>query len=111
MKTRLKAVLIIISICFGTIVMAQEKKVIYTCPMHPEVQMDKPGTCPKCGMILEKKTVTVKKAKSQPPKQQSQPSSQPGKKTPMDMPVKDTSEPMHHDPMQMKMGTDTIKPK
>lgn len=25
---------------------------IYTCPMHPEVQMDKPGTCPKCGMKL-----------------------------------------------------------
>ncbi|HTF71898.1 MAG TPA: heavy metal-binding domain-containing protein, partial [Edaphobacter sp.] len=25
----------------------------YTCPMHPEVQADKPGTCPKCGMALE----------------------------------------------------------
>lgn len=25
---------------------------IYTCPMHPEVQQDKPGTCPKCGMRL-----------------------------------------------------------
>lgn len=25
---------------------------IYTCPMHPEVQQDKPGTCPKCGMKL-----------------------------------------------------------
>ena len=24
----------------------------YTCPMHPEVQMDKPGKCPKCGMQL-----------------------------------------------------------
>ncbi len=24
----------------------------YTCPMHPEVQMDKPGQCPKCGMTL-----------------------------------------------------------
>jgi hypothetical protein len=22
---------------------------IYTCPMHPEVQQDHPGTCPKCG--------------------------------------------------------------
>ncbi len=25
---------------------------IYTCPMHPEIQSDKPGTCPKCGMDL-----------------------------------------------------------
>ncbi len=31
-------------------------KVIYTCRMHPEVQQDHPGKCPKCGMtlILEK---------------------------------------------------------
>ncbi len=26
---------------------------IYTCPMHPDVQQDKPGTCPICGMALE----------------------------------------------------------
>jgi len=25
----------------------------YTCPMHPEVIRDGPGTCPKCGMALE----------------------------------------------------------
>jgi Cu+-exporting ATPase len=25
----------------------------YTCPMHPEVVSDRPGTCPKCGMALE----------------------------------------------------------
>lgn len=25
---------------------------VYTCPMHPEVTSDKPGTCPKCGMTL-----------------------------------------------------------
>ena len=25
----------------------------YTCPMHPEVVQDGPGTCPKCGMALE----------------------------------------------------------
>jgi hypothetical protein len=29
--------------------------VIYTCPMHPEVQQPRPGKCPKCGMNLEKK--------------------------------------------------------
>jgi len=26
----------------------------YTCPMHPEVQSDAPGDCPKCGMALER---------------------------------------------------------
>lgn len=25
---------------------------IYTCPMHPEVQQEKPGMCPQCGMNL-----------------------------------------------------------
>jgi hypothetical protein len=27
----------------------------YTCPMHPEITSDKPGTCPKCGMDLVQK--------------------------------------------------------
>ncbi|MCE5201440.1 MAG: hypothetical protein LLF78_02855 [Synergistaceae bacterium] len=31
------------------------KEVIYTCPMHPEVQQDHPGNCPKCHMTLEPK--------------------------------------------------------
>jgi len=31
-------------------------KTIYTCPMHPEVQQEQPGNCPKCGMTLEPKT-------------------------------------------------------
>lgn len=26
---------------------------IYTCPMHPEIRQEHPGTCPKCGMTLE----------------------------------------------------------
>lgn len=29
-----------------------DAKVVYTCPMHPEVQGDKPDQCPKCGMDL-----------------------------------------------------------
>lgn len=27
----------------------------YTCPMHPEVEQQGPGSCPKCGMALEPK--------------------------------------------------------
>ncbi len=27
---------------------------IYSCPMHPEVRQEQPGSCPKCGMALEK---------------------------------------------------------
>ena len=38
--------------------------VYYTCSMHPEVKMDKPGKCPKCGMTLEKKTVKMTQTKS-----------------------------------------------
>jgi P-type Cu+ transporter len=30
---------------------------IYTCPMHPEIEQDHPGACPKCGMTLESKTI------------------------------------------------------
>ncbi len=30
----------------------QGEATVYTCPMHPEVQSDKPGSCPKCGMNL-----------------------------------------------------------
>ncbi len=32
-------------------------RTFYTCPMHPEVQQEYPGNCPKCGMTLEPKTV------------------------------------------------------
>jgi len=32
---------------------------IYTCPMHPEVQQDNPGECPKCGMTLEPKAAVA----------------------------------------------------
>jgi membrane fusion protein, copper/silver efflux system len=33
----------------------QQQAVVYTCPMHPQVQQDKPGKCPICGMDLVKK--------------------------------------------------------
>ena len=42
-----------------TTVVPASGKTIYTCPMHPEVQQDHPGDCPKCGMALEPMTVTA----------------------------------------------------
>ncbi len=35
----------------------------YTCPMHPEVQSEKPGSCPKCGMALELSRPAAQKKK------------------------------------------------
>jgi len=31
----------------------------YVCPMHPEIVQDHPGNCPKCGMALEPRIVTM----------------------------------------------------
>jgi len=33
--------------------MSDAAKVEFTCPMHPEVVQDAPGSCPRCGMNLE----------------------------------------------------------
>ena len=32
---------------------AAGSRTMYTCPMHPEIRQDHPGSCPKCGMSLE----------------------------------------------------------
>ncbi|THU05064.1 heavy metal translocating P-type ATPase [Lampropedia puyangensis] len=32
---------------------------IWTCPMHPQIRQDKPGSCPICGMALEPLVATV----------------------------------------------------
>ena len=34
-------------------------KAEYSCPMHPEVVSDRPGSCPICGMALEPRTITA----------------------------------------------------
>jgi hypothetical protein len=31
------------------------EQVVYTCPMHPQVRSDEPGSCPICGMELERR--------------------------------------------------------
>jgi P-type Cu+ transporter len=34
-------------------------KTIYTCPMHPEIEQDHPGDCPKCGMALNRRPLAA----------------------------------------------------
>ena len=37
----------------------------YTCPMHPEVVSDRPGSCPKCGMALEPRDASAQEDDSE----------------------------------------------
>ena len=37
----------------------------YTCPMHPEIIRDAPGSCPICGMALEPMTVTAEEPENE----------------------------------------------
>ncbi len=41
----------------------KEFKIIYTCPMHPEVKEDAPGNCPACGMELIPKKIEIEHPK------------------------------------------------
>ena len=45
---------------------------LYTCPMHPFIIKDKPGTCPICGMELIKKLNEAQSATTQTPEQKQQ---------------------------------------
>lgn len=60
MKIILIAVLAVIfgggTLCLSaqTSAPSTDRKILYyTCPMHPSVKSDKPGSCPECGMALE----------------------------------------------------------
>ena len=37
----------------------------WTCPMHPEIVRDAPGSCPICGMALEPRVVTIEDANAE----------------------------------------------
>ncbi|MGB3225666.1 MAG: heavy metal translocating P-type ATPase [Desulforhopalus sp.] len=39
---------------------------IYTCPMHPEVEQEGPGICPKCGMALEPRAISLETGEEDP---------------------------------------------
>ena len=41
-------------------------RVEYTCPMHPEVVQDEPGSCPKCGMTLEPREASANDVDTHP---------------------------------------------
>jgi P-type Cu+ transporter len=41
------------------------KSAAYTCPMHPEVVRQGPGSCPICGMALEPRTAVAEDAPSE----------------------------------------------
>jgi Cu+-exporting ATPase len=38
---------------------APTEGMVYTCPMHPQIVRNGPGSCPICGMALEPRTVTA----------------------------------------------------
>jgi Cu+-exporting ATPase len=38
---------------------SRSEDAMYSCPMHPEIVPDGPGSCPICGMDLEPRTVTL----------------------------------------------------
>src|SRR5262245_26527001 len=47
----------------GSRVPAQSTK--WTCPMHPEIVRDAPGSCPICGMALEPMTITAEEPENE----------------------------------------------
>lgn len=73
-----------------------QTKVIYTCPMHSQIKMEKPGNCPICGMTLVKKTIKAAPPKAVPKKQ---------------VASKEVQQPVKRDmeAKNMDMGKDTVK--
>jgi hypothetical protein len=66
MKKLILLIVALVAIFGATAVIAESTAQKYTCPMHPEVVMDAPGKCPKCGMTLVP-VKTEEKAKSSSP--------------------------------------------
>ena len=80
-------------------VQQHKQATIYTCPIHPEVQSTKSGTCPKCGMALVRQ-----KPKSSP---------KPVPKAVPKPPAKPATEPMvmPKEPARKTVGKEAKKPK
>ncbi|MGV3666323.1 MAG: heavy metal-binding domain-containing protein [Leptospira bouyouniensis] len=59
--------LLLISLLFALIIVScretsHNHKDVYTCPMHPQIEMDHPGECPICGMQLVKKEEAIEES-------------------------------------------------
>ena len=79
---------------------AEQQKTVYTCPMHPGVQEDRPGECPICGMTLVPKSIGGASSASAMPK--AMPSATPSSAMPKKASVATTANapyacPMHPD--------------
>lgn len=85
-----KIISLIFLLSMYVVAYTQTTETYYTCIMHPEIHASKPGKCPKCGMDLYKKTVTIKKPVTKPKEQP--------KKDTMPMPAKDTAMKMDNMP-------------
>lgn len=95
---------LILLVVFAPDIQAQKKQtqVIYSCPMHPEIKMDKPGNCPKCGMTLVKKTIKTAHAKTVPKNEQP---SKPKDTMPVKKEMKDMQEMRDMKEIYMKADT------
>src|SRR5690349_5283337 len=60
MKKIFLLVLLVSAVLFGN----AQTRIIWTCPMHPQIKKEKPGKCPICGMTLVKKTEKVSPPKA-----------------------------------------------
>jgi Cu+-exporting ATPase len=49
-----------------TVTPAPSTGITYTCPMHPEIVSDRPGSCPICGMALEPRTILAEEDETDP---------------------------------------------
>src|SRR5271155_5666288 len=59
----LLAIAVLLSACSNpqpaSVAATAKSAVKYTCPMHPQILEDHPGSCPICGMTLVKKSGQV----------------------------------------------------
>ena len=82
-----------------------QNKVVWTCPMHPQINRSSAGKCPLCGMDLVKKTLKAATPKSVPGKEKTK---KPAEKLPEPADVRNDTldkKEMHQHEQEMKMDT------